>query len=394
MKFYFSLTPPYLWASVDNSGNVLNNGLADDLYSIPVPSGKAPLIGVVPGEDVVIHRVSVPGRNRAKVAAAVPYALEETLAEDVEKLHFAILDWKPGQDAVVGVTAKEKMRTWLDSAAALGAELDILIPDYLLLPLHPQASITVVKKAPGTLVVKESELEGVVLDDGTLPIWWRSLNDPDCAIAAADSALAQTLISMGAAQVSEWNIGNNFTEWLKHDGKLPPVNLLQGSYPPARQQKNKGSLWPAVALLVLAATVKVGSDAIEYYLLNKEHRQLQERIVGVFRTTFPEVKRVVNPRVQMERRAAQLSAGNVGQGDFTYLLGAASAVLRKQGVKLNDLAFRDNALYVTCNLNDFSALDKLKQAFETEHLVDVELESSSARGKDVKARFKISRAAS
>ena len=187
MSFYFSLAAPYVWAGTNKAGKVLAAGSVDDLYSIPIPPGKDKMIGVVPGEDVVIHKVVVPARNRAKAVAAVPYALEDVLAEDVDKLHFAILDWAPGREAVVAVTAKEKMQSWLDTAATIGCDLDMILPDYLLVPLHPQASITVARKPTGTLVVRESKWEGLVLDEGTLAIWWRSNNNPDIPVAVADA---------------------------------------------------------------------------------------------------------------------------------------------------------------------------------------------------------------
>lgn len=391
MSFYLSLSPPYRWARTDKAGRVIESGMADDLYGVPVPPSKQPVIGVAPGEDVVVHKVTVPGRNRAKAIAAIPYVLEESLAEDVDKLHFALLDWAPGREALVAVVAKIKMQAWLDAVAALGRDLDTIIPDYLVLPLHPQASVSVAEKEPGMLVIRSGAMEGQVLDETALAIWWREINDPEKPIAVVNSELAHELLALGATRVSEWGIGANYVDWLRNGATIGKINLLQGDFAPARAQQAKGSLWPAAIILILAALVKVGGDATEYFVLARENNKLEQQIVSVFRETFPDMKRIVNPRVQMERRAAQITSGAAGQGDFTYLLGVAATVLKQNNVNLSDLTFRDGSLHVTCTLKQFSDLDKVKRAFEAQQDVNTDLESSNAQGNQVSARFKLSR---
>jgi type II secretory pathway component PulL len=91
----------------------------------------------------------------------------------------------------------------------------------------------------------------------------------------------------------------------------------------------------------------------------------------------------------MERRAAQLRAGYSGGAEFQQLLATVSRVASAAGTRVEDINFRDNSLVVTCTVADFSALDRLKQRFEKEPDVGVELQSSGAREQQVSARFRL-----
>jgi len=48
------------------------------------------VVAFVPGVDVRLAMAQVPARQEKRILQAVPYALEDQLAEDVDTLHFAI----------------------------------------------------------------------------------------------------------------------------------------------------------------------------------------------------------------------------------------------------------------------------------------------------------------
>ncbi len=390
MYFYFSLTPPYRWLNADTHGCLIQTDTADALSEIPVPGNCRVVTAVVPGEDVVTRKASIPSRSRHKVLLALPYALEDDLSEDVEALHFALMDWAPGKEVTVAIVARTRIREWLNALEAAGLKVDALLPDYLLLPRHPQARIAITKNNKGALVIRDDEASGLSLDADALSLWWRELDDNHIAIAANDAALARELVELGGANVSEWKMGTDFTQWLRVQKTTPKANLLQGDYPPTREQK-RVRVWPAAAAIFLALLIKLGSDAVEYFWLARESRLLEAQIKTVYRKTFPDAKRVVNPRLQMQRRINLLKAGHTGSGDFQFLLAVAAKVLRTAGASLEDINYRDNAMVMTWTTRDFAALDRLKQMFDAEKGITVELQSSGARDKQVSARFKLQR---
>ena len=48
------------------------------------------MVGLLPAGDVVTLDAELPARAGAKLLQAVPYALEEQVADDIDDLHFAI----------------------------------------------------------------------------------------------------------------------------------------------------------------------------------------------------------------------------------------------------------------------------------------------------------------
>ena len=67
---------------VDHAGAVQRGPLAD----LAMQSSHARLLLVAPGESITLHPIPLPSRNRATWARAVPYALEDHLADVENKI--------------------------------------------------------------------------------------------------------------------------------------------------------------------------------------------------------------------------------------------------------------------------------------------------------------------
>jgi general secretion pathway protein L len=124
----------YEW--LDNDQRVYR-GSAAELAA--AAAGRRPLL-VARGEYITLSAAKVPGRNRNTWLKALPYALEEYLADDVEKLHFAPGEPTPTGDIPVAVVQHQLLSGWLASCAQAGVEPVAVIPDYLLLPLSTAGS--------------------------------------------------------------------------------------------------------------------------------------------------------------------------------------------------------------------------------------------------------------
>ncbi|MDH3688949.1 MAG: type II secretion system protein GspL [Gammaproteobacteria bacterium] len=390
---YFSVCSPYGWVQVDRRGTVLDRGEADSLSAIPRSRWGVTLVAVVPGEEVVTRKVSVPSRNRRKVLAALPYALEEGLSADVDALHFALLDWRPGADATVAVVSRERLDAWLRELEEAGLKVQRMLPDYLLLPIHPQARYTVAKAGVDRICVRAEQMAGMAFDIDAMEFWWRELTDKTISIAVNDAELARQLIKLDGSAVSEWEIGDDFTSWVAHHRKSgPEINLLQGTYADSQRDQSTGGLKVAATMLALAAAIKVGADSAEYFSLKRQNEQLDAQIVQTFRTTFPDITRIVNPRVQMEREVIALTSGAAGRGEFQYLLATVARAVPPSQATLEEVAFRDNALLITISTGNFAGLDQLKKRFEQDKTVRSVLISSGSSENRVSGRFKLERA--
>ena len=76
------------WIAVDSTGVRQSRPGTGKLADAGNDVGDRSVIVLVPSAEVLTTSVDIPVKG-AKLNAALPYALEEYLAEDVEKLHFA-----------------------------------------------------------------------------------------------------------------------------------------------------------------------------------------------------------------------------------------------------------------------------------------------------------------
>jgi len=84
------------WIAVDSTGARLGQPESGMLAEATVDVGDRNVIVLVPSAEVLTTSVDIPVKG-AKLQAALPYALEEYLAEDIDDLHFAAVPRRAGQ---------------------------------------------------------------------------------------------------------------------------------------------------------------------------------------------------------------------------------------------------------------------------------------------------------
>ena len=102
-----------MWLA-ESAPNRIGLGALKDAAAMAV--GKQVIV-LVPGTDVILTSVTVPTRNRNRMAAAVPYLLEEQLAADVDESHFALGERDAEGRVAVAVVSRARMDAWLAALA-------------------------------------------------------------------------------------------------------------------------------------------------------------------------------------------------------------------------------------------------------------------------------------
>lgn len=390
MILYFAMTAPHRWVIVDRRDRVLEDGIADSLDHIPVRHRRITRrVGVVPGEMVTMHSLRIPARSRAKAAAAVPYMLEESLASSVEELEFRLLQWVRGGVSKVAVMSREVVARWHEELAAFPGKTDALIPEYLLLPLHSEGRCTVAADDEGRLIIRTGELDGLVINEQELDLWWEEAGRNDMPVAVNNAEHARYLIERGGDMVSEWRIGGHFPEWLQHGHQVPQhADLLRQGADSSDALMSRRWMTAATVLVELAILIRIGVDGYDYVTLKASEQTLDRQIEATLKETFPDITRVVDPRAQMEQRVAAAKGRATGSG-FLALLSVVAKGVQGSNATVEEITFRDAALLVTCTTRDFQALDQLQQRFAGDSRATVELVSSGSRENSVNGRFRL-----
>ena len=363
--------------------------MVDSLADLQVKGQRC--VAVVPGEQVNTRRMQLPVRNRQKLMAAIPFAIENSLVSQVDDLHFTVLNSAADNQVTFAYVSRDLMENWLQAARQAGITLSAMMPDYLLLPHASPTSAVITVSGNGQVLLRSGLCLGAVTDPQNLPVW---LNEQAEDVKLfADPKAIDLLPQSQADSANIVDIGGQLADWLSQGMPEHDAVLLNGEFGQGRKSSLLKQYWPAVAMLVLAGFIKLGIDFTELIWLQKTQVQLEQNMQSLYQEFFPGSKMIAGrARAQTRNKMLSLQSGS-GGNDFTYLLVTTSGLLKNQKAKVEELDYRQGNLTTVLTLNDFAHLDKIKQRLQKEPSIDVKLKQSSARGNKEQVRFEISRVA-
>lgn len=368
-----------------------------DLAAAAAALAGQPCTVFVPGTRVLLTRAAVPSRNRAHQARAVPYALEEELAGEVEQLHFALGEYAAGE-VVVAVVDRSWLATWREALASAGVTALAMVPDLLALPWDGTRWCLL----PGTggVLVRTGAQAGFVADPSLLAALLAAALEEAGDLAperlrllptgTADAALGALPLPAEREEPARPPLA-----WLARGYQTATaLDLLQGAFDRGDGGEGLWRPWPpvaAMALLLLA--VAGGLQVADHQRLRQESAALDQHIATLYREAFPNARAVVKPRFRIEQRLAELRAGSGGDQGFLKLLAAAAKPLATTpGTELRGLSYRNRSLSVDLRVPALQTLDRLKQTI-TAGGVTVTIQTATARDGGVESRLQISEAA-
>jgi len=352
------------------------------------------LLVLIPGTEVLLTRVALPPGNRKQLLSAVPYALEESLAAEVEEQHFAIGAVNVEGSLAVAVIVRERLEYWLGLCRAHGLEPACMTPDVLALPIA-ESGRAILLSADGLALVRSGPQDGFVLEIDSLALL------PGMPGTSADETFVLYQEGVGADLPEELSAFSGerrripevmalLAEGL-HEKEV--INLLQGDYGHQAQWERHWQRWrlPAVLLLALLL-VQTGIGVRENSRLRQYEKKLGVEIAQVYLVTFPGAQRIVNPRAQMEHQLKTMRGGDpetAAPSNFLLLLERSGPVLAAGGnLQLRGLRYRSGELDLDMEISDLQALDAIKDRLNEQGLA-VDIRTATTRGEQVQARMQL-----
>ncbi|HHJ80842.1 MAG TPA: type II secretion system protein GspL [Candidatus Tenderia electrophaga] len=372
-------------------------------------SGQGPLTGIdcsgqrvivlVPGEDVLLCRAEVPGQKQRLLAQAVPYALEELLIDDVEEQHFA-LGASRGDQVNVAVVSHTRMQQWQAQLQQAGIEADQIVVDVLAVPLA--ANSWPLLQFNQRLLLRSGEQSGMVLDANTASLSLKALlaeageSRPGSIKCLDFSGTGLDLPELDAELVLEPASGLPILTMAAACLEQKTINLLQGQYSRRERISKYWRPWrTAAALLAVFIVVQFGIGVVDQQRLAAEKTALLADIEQIYRQAFPEARKVVNARLQMERALKSLRGGSTTNEGFSALLARVGEQFKQSdSLKIQRLSYKNGQLDVALFIADLQQLDQLKQRLVDKAGMQVEIQSATAKDDRVEARMRIKGAAS
>lgn len=296
----------------------------------PATGAAAEIVVVIPAEALSWHRVELPkgvGPGSSRLRPVLEGLLEDQLLDEPEALHFALAPQpRPGEPVWVAVCQRAWLRAALNALEGAGRPVSRIVPEFA--PDAPGGLHAVGE--PENARLWATSPQGVLmlpLAGGAQSLLPNLPPEAPCFAEPAIAALAEQLLQrpvvlqtapqrwLQAAQ-SRWDIGQFEFASTGRTRAVKKLGTLASELLHARQWR--AARWGA-ALLVLANVVGLNAWAWkERSLLEAKEQAVRNTLT----TTFPQVRLVVNPQVQMERELASLrqATGATSERDLEVML--------------------------------------------------------------------------
>jgi general secretion pathway protein L len=362
--------------------------------------GRRTLV-LVPSSELLITSVNIPTRNRQRLLQAIPFSLENELTEDIDELHFAAGNMDSNNITPVAVVSRSQLEAWLETLESAGIEPLGMFPDILSLPIESDAWS--LYENQHQLQIRTQNNMGYCVDGVNggeflnLALQQAAESTPQKLILyrlnGVDSELDLPIIAP-ECEIIEREIAkpDDITQLLAENlHEKQSLNLLQGEYLRVDKTTLQWKRWlPAAVMALILIVLSIGSSIQEYNHYDEQSKQLHAQIRETFQQAFPDVKRIVDPKAQMEQRLKSLQRGQSGGfAQFASLfVPSASVIKNSPNTTLQNISFRDGQLNLQLTIKELQALETLKKTIESKRLT-VEIRSANAADNQVTSHLRI-----
>lgn len=377
-----------------------------------VEPGERECVVLLAGEDVLLNSVALPGQKQRQLRQALPFLVEEFVADDPEDIHVVLGPLQDDGTHAVAIVRRDLLRFWMVALAKEDIYPEKVIPEPLFIPLD--------EKTVGSLVVDDGRcflrtgpyramsLERDTLreslriclpaatdkhkDRKRLALWTRSDGEVSL-IMELGQAIAPTQIRQVPLEQSHLHlVAENYVAEAEAASQL---NLLQDEFESDRRRNAARSLLAKVAGLVLLVFFsQVIFDVGRTIYLRSQADAWDQEARALYRELFPQDRRLINLRAQMDGHLTRLRESG-SANDFLALLGTAgkySRSFRSNEFVLQRVNFseQNQLLLLDLHTGSLQTLDRYKQALAQDGL-KVDIASAVTEDNIVKARLRIGR---
>ena len=308
------------WVALDSAGQRLAPVASGSLEDAAGAAENRRVLVLVPGLEAVCSQASLPVRSAARLRQMLPYSLEDVVAEDVERLHFAAGPGDASGTTPVTMVTRRQMERWLAEFDLAGLSPERIYCESDGVPAVPGCTTLVVEgdctygRAPGQAPfalqgLGLGEILQVALGDG------ESSELPHVTLFADTDGYARC--ESDIAWLREQGVSVDVQ--LLREGLLPRLgatlidrpgcNLLQGAYARKSDWQSRFRPWRFAAALLLGVLVlAIAGEGARYITLSREDRSVTAMLDSVPAQCTG--TGLAACEAQVQRRLASTVAGN------------------------------------------------------------------------------------
>ena len=335
------------------SGELAN---AQGLSTLTERAGNRPVDVLVPAAAMTLTSVHLPEKGQRQALKALPFMLEEALAEDVDAMHFTVGP-RDGDALSVVAVAHEQMQTWLSCLTEAGLKVKRIVPDCLALPL--QECQWAAMNFGNELLLRTGLATGQSLPLPWLPIALEQLRPAQGEVSVA----SYTDMQLEGVELKPQSL--DLPMLVLARGILhAPVNLLSGVYTPKREYSKQLMMWKSAAIVIaIACVLALVNKGLTIHQVNGQIADLKAQSESIYQQLVPGNSRIVNLRSQMESQLRALQGQGSGAEFFAMLDGLQDAFKQVPELKPNSLRFESarNEIRMQVSAKNYAQIEKFKE---------------------------------
>ncbi|MDL0433506.1 type II secretion system protein GspL [Marinobacter sp. TBZ242] len=333
----------YSWVLLDASGDAQARGTSDPKEEIEQTLAQNDLdnvllVGLIPGEEALFCMADIPARQTRFVHQALPYAVEEQIAQDIEGVHLALGN-RTEKGFRVAAVDHGQMADWVAMFSGWAhLKLEAIYPDAGLLPITEG----------GWSICLDGETAMLASDQGE----WLSVQARNLAMFAqtlalppSDDVVAEVPVTVYGTQ-TEFEHQQADLSQLKSSGRLrvreeilelmplellahahhhhlcQPINLCQGEYTVRSRRRSFLGPWkPLIAVASVWFVIQIGVEVGMGFYHQQKADQAREEAMAIYRQAFPNDSRTHagNVRRVVEGQLRQLQAEGPDAGFISLM---------------------------------------------------------------------------
>jgi len=363
---------------------------------------------VVAGTEVLMEEAQVPATNLAKALKAVPFTLEDQLAQDVDVSHFAFGSRLDNGNIPVAVIARSGLQWIQEMAASVKLNLQEMLPEALALPLYND--VWTVMTNSGHASVRLSTSKGFSCDTEMLPMLLSNSIDitdsevlPEHREELIDEEFRRAAHFSCARDEYELHPDNKpefirtevalFAKGLsQRSNSASRINLLQGDYGKSEAMGKAWKPWrlPA-ALAAMLVALWGGTSFLQYKSLGAEVERIKAEQVSHLKRVFPNAK---NPELDPVRQMRGRLKGNqdpgIDNGSFIPMMSAIGKALGElSSHEVTSINYKRGQLDIQLKAANVPEVEKLTTSLESEKKFVARVQSTTREKDGIKARVRV-----
>ncbi|GGE78644.1 type II secretion system protein L [Streptosporangium jomthongense] len=367
------------------------------------------LVGLIPGDEALFCVADIPAKQSRFINQALPYAVEEQIAQDIDSVHLALGMHTPEGYRVAAVD-RMRMAQWLELFSGWShTRLDAIYPDAALLPVTEggwticlDGEFAMMASDRGEWLSMQSANLGMFAQTMAAPPSEDVVAEVPVVIYGTDTELEEQQALLGELMVpGRLSVRREPLELMPlellahahHHNLCRPINLCQRDFSVKGGRDSALKPWkPLIAVAAVWFVVQLALEAGMGFYYQQQADDMRQQAMSIYRQAFPGDRRTHAGNVRRVIEGQLRVAGADGpEADFVTLMKYTgeqySKVATTGSVTFNSINFSQSRgeLVVDVRAQSYDRLSALRNGLTAQGLEarigSVVNESSGARGR-------------